>query len=45
MPYNLMGKIDYRKLEQMNIKDLDVKVVDNTFFKEKNTKKLLKLQK
>lgn len=40
-----MGKIDYRKLEQMNIKDLDVKVVDNTFFKEKNTKKLLKLQK
>lgn len=45
MPYNLMGKIDYRKLEQMNIKDLDVIVVDNTFFKEKNTKKLLKLQK
>ena len=45
MPYNLMGKIDYRKLEQMNIKDLDVIVVDNTFFKEKNTKKILKLQK
>lgn len=45
MPYNLMGKIDYRKLEQMNIKDLDMIVVDDTFFKEKNTKKILKLQK
>lgn len=45
MPYNLMGKIDYRKLEQMNIKDLDIIVVDNTFFKEKNNKKILKLQK
>lgn len=44
MPYNLMGKIDYRKLEQMNIRDLDIIVVDNTFFKERNTKKILKLQ-
>lgn len=42
MPYNGMGKIDYRKLEKIKMEDLDPIVVDDTFFKDKETKKLLK---
>ncbi len=44
MPYNLMGKIDYRKLEKSKIENLDLIIVDNTFFKENQKKKVLKMQ-
>jgi long-chain acyl-CoA synthetase len=31
LPYTLMGKIDYRKLESLKLEDLDLMVKDHTF--------------
>jgi long-chain acyl-CoA synthetase len=33
LPYTLMGKIDFKKLEQENLEDLDYILLDSTFFK------------
>lgn len=37
LPYTSMGKIDYKSLEKLFIDDLNYYVVDDTFFKEKNS--------
>ncbi len=40
LPYTLMGKINFKELEKFDFSDLDVIIVDNTFFKQKNKERV-----
>lgn len=42
LPYNPMGKVDYRKLEQYSLKELKLYVVDETFLKKDQKQKTKK---
>ena len=36
LPYNLMGKVDYRSLEKNKLEDVNARIVDDTFLKDEN---------